>query len=88
MTRPARLLALGVSAYRFARSGAPPACRYEPTCSAYALGALERHGARRGVWLTLRRLGRCHPWGGFGYDPVPEATRPPAVRRYPAVPTA
>lgn len=46
-------------------------CRFHPTCSAYALEALERHGALFGGWLTLRRLLRCHPWGGFGEDPVP-----------------
>lgn len=47
-------------------------CRFEPTCSHYALEALSRHGALRGGWLALRRVGRCHPWGGWGYDPVPE----------------
>ena len=46
-------------------------CRYQPTCSVYALEALERHGAIKGTWLMLRRIGRCHPWGGSGYDPVP-----------------
>lgn len=46
-------------------------CRYQPTCSAYALEALERHGALRGAWLTLRRLLRCHPFGGTGFDPPP-----------------
>ena len=56
-----------------------PACRFQPTCSAYALAALRRHGALRGSWLTLRRLARCHPWGGAGYDPVP-TSEPEAVR--------
>ena len=48
-----------------------PACRYEPTCSAYAEQAVRKHGAARGSWLALRRLLRCHPWGGSGHDPVP-----------------
>ncbi|MGQ9365636.1 membrane protein insertion efficiency factor YidD [Azospirillum sp. ST 5-10] len=48
-------------------------CRFLPTCSNYALDALSKHGAIRGGWLTVRRLARCHPWGGSGYDPVPEA---------------
>src|SRR5215467_13577853 len=49
-------------------------CRFSPTCSAYFLEAVERHGVMRGIWLGLRRLGRCQPWGGAGHDPVPEAT--------------
>ena len=49
----------------------PAACRYTPTCSSYAIEALEKHGALRGGWLALRRIGRCHPWGGHGFDPVP-----------------
>lgn len=49
-----------------------PRCRYLPTCSQYAVEAIEQHGAARGTWLGLRRVGRCHPFGSFGFDPVPE----------------
>lgn len=48
-------------------------CRYLPTCSEYAREALVSHGVLRGGWLALRRIGRCHPWGGHGHDPVPAA---------------
>lgn len=49
----------------------PASCRYYPSCSAYAIEALERHGALRGGWLALKRLGRCHPFRAGGFDPVP-----------------
>ena len=49
----------------------PPSCRYNPSCSAYAITAIERYGALRGGWMAARRLSRCHPWGGSGYDPGP-----------------
>jgi hypothetical protein len=49
----------------------PPSCRYQPSCSAYAITAIERYGAARGGWMALKRILRCHPWGGQGYDPVP-----------------
>lgn len=48
-----------------------PKCRYTPTCSQYALEAFKKHGPLKGFWLALKRIGRCHPWGGHGYDPVP-----------------
>ena len=51
----------------------PAACRYQPTCSAYAVEAITRHGVLAGGWMALRRLLRCHPWGGSGFDPVPPA---------------
>ena len=46
-------------------------CRFQPTCSSYAIEALQVHGVLKGTWLAVRRIGRCHPWGGSGYDPVP-----------------
>ncbi len=61
-----------IQAYkRFISPMLPVACRYVPTCSDYALEALERHGPLRGSWLAVKRLARCHPFAGHGYDPVP-----------------
>ncbi len=66
------LLTLPVLFYRACISPMlPPSCRFTPTCSQYALEALRKHGAVKGMWLAVRRILRCHPWGGSGYDPVP-----------------
>jgi uncharacterized protein len=51
----------------------PPSCRFQPSCSAYAIEAIERHGALKGGALAARRIMRCHPWGGHGFDPVPHS---------------
>lgn len=75
-----RPLVLGpVKAWRYglaplvnALIGAPSSCRFDPGCSAYAEEAVRRHGAFRGFGLAVRRIARCHPWGGAGFDPVPE----------------
>ena len=85
----ARVVRRLLRGYQFLRAGRPSPCRYLPTCSDYALEAIEVHGAVRGGWLSLRRLGRCHPWGGHGHDPVPparsvsSAPRPAPVRSVP-----
>jgi uncharacterized protein len=71
----ARLLMTVIRFYRRAISPfTPPACRFTPTCSAYAEEAIRVHGAGKGSWLAVRRLARCHPFGSSGFDPVP--TRP------------
>jgi len=66
--------AMGViRVYQFTLSSiAGRSCRYAPTCSSYAAEAIERHGVWNGLWLGLFRVARCHPWGGAGYDPVPD----------------
>jgi putative membrane protein insertion efficiency factor len=70
---PRAVLIGAVRAYqRFLSPALPPACRFTPSCSAYAVTALERYGALQGSWLALRRLARCHPWNPGGYDPVPD----------------
>ena len=72
MSPLAQLLAVPIRAYRLVLSPwLGRGCRFQPSCSAYALAALERHGALRGGWLATWRILRCNPWGGSGYDPVP-----------------
>ena len=72
-----RILAGLIRAYQVAVSSwTPPTCRFIPSCSAYALEAVRQHGAGRGGGLAVRRLLRCHPWGGSGYDPVPPVPVP------------
>lgn len=90
MTRPHRaetaslVLQGAIRAYQLLVSPLlPPSCRFLPTCSDYAFEAVGRHGALRGLALAARRLARCHPWGGSGYDPVPDPrlTARQAVKR-------
>lgn len=82
MSPLAHLLALPVRLYRATCSPfVGMNCRYQPTCSAYALEALDRHGALKGSWLAARRILRCHPLGGSGYDPVPGADDAPEKDR-------
>jgi putative membrane protein insertion efficiency factor len=71
-----RLLLATIHLYQLARSGRPTGCRYLPTCSTYAEEAIRRFGAVRGSGLAVRRLARCHPWGGHGIDPVPDRSSP------------
>jgi putative membrane protein insertion efficiency factor len=66
------ILLLPIKFYRYCISPLlPPACRYTPTCSQYAMEALRKHGLVKGAYLAVRRILRCHPWGLSGYDPVP-----------------
>ncbi len=90
MSWAARALAVGVRLYQVMGRGRPSPCRYDPSCSSYAYEALECHGAARGTWLAVRRICRCHPWGGHGWDPVPErlAPSPPATQPFSLDPEA
>ncbi|RYZ22483.1 MAG: membrane protein insertion efficiency factor YidD [Chitinophagaceae bacterium] len=76
MKRLSKLLALPfIGLIRLYQKGLSPllgpSCRYTPTCSQYGLEAFRKYGVLKGFWLTVKRIGRCHPWGGSGYDPVP-----------------
>jgi putative membrane protein insertion efficiency factor len=68
----ARALLGSINLYQWLSSHRASPCRYVPSCSEYAREAVELHGAARGAWLSTRRLARCHPLGGFGFDPVPQ----------------
>jgi putative membrane protein insertion efficiency factor len=93
MTRPhpqkpsaaARAASTLLAAYKAAVSPwLPPACRFTPTCSEYAQEAVLSHGLFRGAWFSMRRICRCHPWGGVGFDPVPPRLPPgPGTARLP-----
>ena len=76
MSATARPLIALVRGYQRLRGGRPSPCRFTPSCSTYAIEALEAHGAARGTWLATRRICRCHPWGGQGYDPIPPRSVP------------
>ena len=77
----ARLILIAIQGYRLTLSALlGRQCRFAPTCSEYAADAVRNHGALRGGWLGLKRIGRCHPWGGSGYDPAPPR-RPMEPRR-------
>lgn len=82
MRDPLRLLLIGsLRAYRLLVSPLyGQVCRYHPSCSAYALEAVTRHGSLRGTWLAARRVARCHPWADGGYDPVPAPRTTPRTR--------
>ena len=72
MSPAARALSRSIRVYQAIFRGRPSPCRYWPSCSNYALEAIERHGALKGSRLAVSRISRCHPWGGHGVDPVPE----------------
>lgn len=77
-----QILIVLIKLYRYAISPyLAPSCRYTPTCSSYAIEAIERHGIFRGSWLAVRRVSRCHPWHEAGYDPVPENNDLTVTRR-------
>jgi len=80
LSAPARVLLILVKGYRrFISPMLPPRCRFYPSCSAYAVEALQLHGALRGSWLTIRRLSKCHPFHAGGFDFVPGSQAGPAI---------
>ena len=72
MNLVSRILIVPIRAWQLTISRVlPPSCRYSPSCSVYTVEALQKHGPLKGLWLGIKRIGRCHPWGSSGYDPVP-----------------
>jgi len=68
-----KLMIFIIRIYQYAISPfTPSSCRFSPSCSTYSVEALQKHGAFKGFWLSLKRISKCHPWGSSGYDPVPE----------------
>ena len=70
-----RVMIAPIRAYQHVAGGRPSPCRFDPSCSQYAIEAISVHGAFKGGWLATKRIGRCHPWGGFGWYPVPAKGR-------------
>lgn len=82
-TLPRRAITVLIQGYRYGISPMLPSrCRFAPTCSEYALDAVREYGAAKGVGLALKRLVRCHPWGGSGYDPVPNRNHTDHAQRH------
>ena len=71
MNLPRALLIKIIRLYQAVTVRRLPVCRFDPTCSSYAIEAVSQHGASKGAWYAMRRIARCHPWGCWGYDPVP-----------------
>ena len=71
MNLPRALLIKIIRLYQAVTVRRLPVCRFDPSCSSYAIEAVSQHGAIKGAWYAMRRIARCHPWGGWGYDPVP-----------------
>lgn len=71
-----KLMVFVIRIYQYAISPfTPSSCRFAPTCSAYSVEAIQKHGPFKGFWLSLKRVSKCHPWGSSGYDPVPEVEK-------------
>ena len=77
----ARIARRAIKGYQWLTAGAMPRCRFAPSCSHYAHDAIEEYGAIRGIWMGMRRIGRCHPWNEGGFDPVPARSSQNATKQ-------